>query len=59
MATATTELTGEVLRATDPGYQAARQGWNRLSQRYPEAIVFCRNTSDVVNASKAGRPTTS
>jgi FAD/FMN-containing dehydrogenase len=55
MSTTTTQLTGEVLRASDPGYQAARLGWNRLYQRYPEAIVFCRNTADVVNAVRWAR----
>jgi len=33
-----------------PGYEAARIGWNRRYSRYPEAIVFCVNTQDVVNA---------
>lgn len=46
----TGKLTGEVVRAGDPGYEAARIGWNRLYSRYPEAIVFCTNTQDVVNA---------
>jgi FAD/FMN-containing dehydrogenase len=46
----TSKLTGEVVRAGDPGYEAARIGWNRLYSRYPEAIVFCGNTKDVVNA---------
>jgi len=55
MTTTTTGLTGEVLRAGDPGYEEARQGYNRLYQRYPEAIVFCRNTSDVVNAVRWAR----
>jgi FAD/FMN-containing dehydrogenase len=55
MTAATTELTGEVLRAEDPGYEAARQGWNLLYQRYPAAIVFCRNTADVVNAVRFAR----
>lgn len=50
MAIAITELTGEVVRPGDPGYEAALLGWNRLYQRYPEAIVFCQNTADVVNA---------
>jgi FAD/FMN-containing dehydrogenase len=50
MTTTTGELTGEVLRAGEPGCEAVRQGWNRLYQRYPEAIVFCRNTADAVNA---------
>ena len=55
MATTTTELNGDVLRAGSPGYEAARQGWNRLYHRYPEAIVFCRNTADVVNAVRYAR----
>ena len=29
---------------------AAQIGWNCLYSRYPEAIVFCVNTQDVVNA---------
>jgi FAD/FMN-containing dehydrogenase len=49
--TATTaKLTGEVVRPGDSGYEAARIGWNRLYPRYPEAIVFCSDTQDVVNA---------
>ncbi len=48
--TTATRLTGEVVWAGDPGFEAARLGWNRLHQRYPEAIVFCRDTADVVNA---------
>src|SRR5262245_7413059 len=50
MTTATAKLTGEVVWAGDPGYEAARIGWNRLYSRYPEAIVFCGDTQDVVNA---------
>jgi len=57
MTAVTTELTGEVLRAGDRGYEAARQCYNRLYQRYPEAIVFCRNTADVVNAVRWARET--
>lgn len=55
MTTATTKLTGEVVRAGDSGYEAARVGWNRLYSRYPEAIVFCRDAQDVVNAVKLAR----
>ena len=50
MTAISTRLTGEVVRASDPGYEAARIGWNRLYSRYPEAIVFCGETQDVVNA---------
>jgi len=50
MTVSTTKLTGEVVRPGDPGYEAARIGWNRLYSRYPEAIVFCNDPQDVVNA---------
>ena len=50
MTAMTSKLTGEVVRAGDSGYEAARIGFNRLYSRYPEAIVFCANTQDVVNA---------
>jgi FAD/FMN-containing dehydrogenase len=53
--TAVTKLTGEVVRAGDPGCEAARIGWNRLYSRYPETIVFCRDTHDVVNAVRWAR----
>lgn len=46
----TIELTGEVVRPGDSGYEAARIGWNRLYSRYPEAIVFCNVAQDVINA---------
>ena len=46
----TAKLTGEVVRAGDPGYEAARIGYNRLYSRYPEAIVFCTDAQDVVTA---------
>lgn len=48
--TAATVLTGDVVRPGDSGYEQARVGWNRLYSRYPEAIVFCCDTQDVVNA---------
>lgn len=52
---ATTMLTGDVVRAGDSGYEAARVGWNRLYSRYPEAIVFCCDTQDVVHAVRWAR----
>jgi FAD/FMN-containing dehydrogenase len=45
-----TKLTGEVVRPGDSGYDAARIGFNHLYSCYPEAIVFCSDTRDVVNA---------
>ena len=50
MTAMTGKLTGDVVRAGDPGYEAARIGFNRLYSCYPEVIVFCRETQDVVNA---------
>ncbi len=32
------------------GYDTARAGWNHLYSSAPEAIVFCTDTADVVNA---------
>jgi FAD/FMN-containing dehydrogenase len=55
MTTTTTELTGEVIRPGDPGYEQARLGYNRLYQRYPQAIVFCQETADVANAVRWAR----
>ena len=46
----TAKLTGEVVRPGDSGYEAARIGFNRLYSRYPEAVVFCTDTQDAVNA---------
>ncbi|MGV9869235.1 FAD-binding oxidoreductase [Rhodococcus koreensis] len=55
MTATTTKLTGEVVRAGDSGYEAARVGWNRLYSRYPDALVFCCDTQDVVNAVRWAR----
>ena len=43
-------LTGRVVRRGDLGYDDARRGWNQLHSAYPEAIVFCGETADAVNA---------
>lgn len=45
-----TSLTGEVVRPGDSGYEQARIGYNRLYSCHPQAIVFCSETADVVNA---------
>jgi FAD/FMN-containing dehydrogenase len=50
MTASASELTGDVVGAGDPRYQAARMGWNHLHSHYPEAVVFCSSTTDVVNA---------
>ena len=46
----TTMLTGEVVRQGDSGYDAARISYNHLFPHHPEAVVFCGETQDVVNA---------
>jgi FAD/FMN-containing dehydrogenase len=51
----TSELTGEVVRAGDPGYEAARMGWNRRYSRYPDAIVFCANAHEVATGVASAR----
>ncbi len=43
-------LTGEVVRQGDSAYDAARTSYNRLFVHHPQAIVFCAQTQDVVNA---------
>lgn len=45
-----TELTGRVVRAGDADYPDATAGWNLLFAHEPVAIVFARQTRDVVNA---------
>ncbi|BBX04705.1 FAD-binding protein [Mycolicibacterium moriokaense] len=48
--TVNTTLTGDVVRQGDSGYDAARLGYNHLFRHRPEAIVYCNETQDVVNA---------
>ncbi|HTY28954.1 MAG TPA: FAD-binding oxidoreductase [Mycobacterium sp.] len=43
-------MTGRVVRRGDADYESARLGWNQLCSSHPEAIVFCAETQDVVNA---------
>jgi FAD/FMN-containing dehydrogenase len=43
-------IDGEVLVATDPGYDDARAVWNAMIDRYPAVIVRCRGTADVITA---------
>ncbi|MFI6262856.1 FAD-binding oxidoreductase [Micromonospora sp. NPDC051006] len=44
------QLTGRIVRPTDPGYARASLGWDELFVRYPLVIVFAQETQDVVNA---------
>jgi hypothetical protein len=43
-------LTGEVITSGNPGYEEARQEWNRAIQKLPLAIVYCSTDRDVSNA---------
>lgn len=44
------ELTGRIVRPSDPGYASASLGWDELFVHYPLVIVFAQETQDVVNA---------
>lgn len=50
MSSHTDTLTGRIVRRGDADYESARLGWNQLFSSHPEAIVFCAETQDVVNA---------
>ncbi len=41
-------IRGDVLTATDPGYDAARAVWNAMIDRRPAIIVRCLGVADVV-----------
>ncbi|WP_245837338.1 FAD-dependent oxidoreductase [Virgibacillus phasianinus] len=47
-----TELTGRIIRRGDPGYPEARKNFNLYYSKFPEAIVFCEEEKDVLNALK-------
>jgi FAD/FMN-containing dehydrogenase len=48
-------LTGRLVYPQDPDYDAARAGWDALFSTYPQVVVFCQNTDDVVNALRYAR----
>ena len=50
MSSSTDALTGRIVRRGDADYDSARLGWNQLCSSHPEAIVFCAETQDAVNA---------
>lgn len=50
MSSSTDGLTGRIVRREDADYESARLGWNQLYSSHPEAIAFCTETQDVVNA---------
>jgi FAD/FMN-containing dehydrogenase len=41
---------GELLRGSDPGYDAARHLWNAMIDKRPAVIARCRSAADVVAA---------
>jgi FAD/FMN-containing dehydrogenase len=49
------QLTGNLLRAADPGYDEARAIWNAMIDRRPALIVKCLGTADVVSSVKFAR----
>lgn len=50
MAKCDCKLTGRVVTPKSPLYNKARQEWNRSIQKYPRAIVYCKDVCDVKNA---------
>jgi FAD binding domain/Berberine and berberine like len=48
-------LVGHVIMKGDPGYDAARQIFNPIFDRYPGAIVFCQTEADVALALEFGQ----
>ncbi len=48
-------LTGEIITPFDPGYNKARQQWNRAVEKYPALVVYCINENDIKNAIKWSR----
>ncbi len=50
MSSNTDGLTGNVVRQGNSGYDSARMGYNHLFRHRPEALVYCAETQDVVNA---------
>lgn len=48
-------LAGEVIAPDHPEYDAARQVWNGVIDRYPAVIARCAGVDDVVSAVRAAR----
>jgi FAD/FMN-containing dehydrogenase len=47
-----TKLTGRIVLPNDPEYPRARINYNLNLSKFPGAIVFCQNETDIVNALK-------
>src|SRR5580692_6726964 len=48
-------LRGELIIPGDPGYDEARAVYNGMIDKYPAAIVRCRDAADVVTCVRLGR----
>ena len=49
------QLTGNLVKASDPEYDEARTIWNAMIDRRPALIVKCMGTADVVSSVKFAR----
>ena len=45
-----TQVRGQLLQPGDPDYDAVRQLWNAMIDRYPALIVRCAGVADVIAA---------
>lgn len=52
---ASAELTGRLVYPQDSDYDTARALWDGLFDSYPQVIVFCQNSDDVLNALRYAR----
>jgi len=43
-------MTGDLLLASDPGYETARHIWNGMHDKHPALIARCANSTDVTHA---------
>jgi FAD/FMN-containing dehydrogenase len=48
-------LRGELICASDAGYESARKVWNGMIDKYPVLIARCADVSDVVSAIQFAR----
>lgn len=46
------QLTGEIITKNNPLYKNSILSWNRAIEKFPSAIIYCLNKSDIVNAIK-------
>ncbi len=51
----TTRLRGDLLRASDPGYDTARKVWNGMIDKRPALIACCRGSADVIESVRFAR----